>query len=57
MPASTDGHQDPTVSQDDAQDKSTQQQDSQPETMLEDLELESKEELESVKGGFRSPYA
>jgi hypothetical protein len=57
MPASTDGQQDPTVSQDDAQNKSTQQQDSQPETVLEDLELESKEELESVKGGFRSPYA
>jgi hypothetical protein len=46
------------VSQDYAQNKSTQQQDSQPETVLEDLELESKEEeLESVKGGFRSPYA
>jgi hypothetical protein len=57
MPTSTDGQQDPTASQDDAQAKSTQQQDGQPETVLEDLELESTEELESVKGGFRSPYA
>jgi hypothetical protein len=57
MPTSTEGQQDPTASRDEAQNTSARQQDGQPETLLEDLEPKSKEELESVKGGFRSPYA
>lgn len=54
MPTSTDGQPDPTVSQDEAQTTSAQQQDAQP--VLEDLEAENTEELASVKGGLR-PYA